>query len=153
MSQRAIVRIVVAVALIGLTGCAWLEPPLEPTVTDGGVSGQGGSESSFDRAAVSGAASETRTCGSGQTVVSNADDGVRLEGDCGSVRVSGDMSIVTADHIGTLVVEGYGHVVLTGSVDSVTLTADAYGSVVEWETGDPEVTNHAADSVARPASR
>ena len=70
----------------------------------------------FDRAAIAAASNEILDCSSGSVVLEYAGS-FAIKGDCASVTLTGDATVLTADHIGTLRVRGYGHIVLVASVD------------------------------------
>jgi len=67
---------------------------------------------------------------------------LRLEGDCESVTVTGDASVVIADSIGSLVITASGVVVYADTIASLKVTGDA--NTVRWGGSTPGVDNTGA---------
>ena len=67
---------------------------------------------------------------------------LRLEGQCESVTVTGDASVVIADSIGSLVITASGVVVYADDISSLKVTGDA--NTVRWEGSTPSVDNTGA---------
>ena len=70
---------------------------------------------------------------------------VRVEGDCGTLTVSGDAAVVIADDIESLVVSASGAVIYASTVDSVQVTGDA--NAVRWTGPTPAVDDDGAGNV------
>jgi hypothetical protein len=77
--------------------------------------------------------------------ISSPGASVRVEGDCGTVTVSGDATVVIADDIESLVVSASGAVIYVGSLDSVQVTGDA--NTVYWTGPTPAVDDDGAGNV------
>ena len=77
--------------------------------------------------------------------ISSPGASVRVEGDCGTLTVSGDATVVIADDIESLVVSGSGAVIYVGSLDSVKVTGDA--NTVHWTGSTPAVDDDGAGNV------
>lgn len=148
-----------AAALVSLSGCAWLNPPVEPMpsasasrtavpvpTTDSSGLGVLPAGIVFDRSKVADAAVTHLDCAAGSVTVEDNSGSYAIDGDCDSVTVKGDSNIVTAGRVARIRVEGYSHVVLLGSAGSVTLPSETIGCVVQWESGDPVIHNDSVDS-------
>ena len=77
--------------------------------------------------------------------ISSPGASVRVEGDCGTLTVSGDATVVIADDIESLVVSASGAVIYVGSLDSVQVTGDA--NTVHWTGSTPAVDDDGAGNV------
>lgn len=143
--------VVVALSLAGCSSVIF-EDPVYPEATDPAATRTPGiipdplpSGAAFDRGAIAAASNEILDCSSGSVVLDYAGS-FAIKGDCASVTLTGDATVLTADHIGALQVKGYGHIVLVASVDDIALDDTVGGTVVQWEQGDPKVDDKSADS-------
>ena len=144
------------------SGCAWLTPGTQPStaapssypvVTSSGNQVRSLPEGvTFDRKEVESAASSVVSCDSGTLEITSSEWATALDSPCDTVTVTGDLIVLTADHIGHLVIRGYGVVVLVGSVDSITLEPEGSGHVVQWESGEPQIDNQTTGSLLTKAS-
>lgn len=151
-------------ALVPLSGCAWLNPPVSveagsssgpaavavPSVDSSGVAILPPGIS-FDRVEVAKAAAETLDCPDGHVTITASGGSFSIPSYCAELTVEGDSNIVTAGRVGRLRVVGYSHVVLVESAAKVTLPPDTGDCIVQWEIGSPAIDNEGTGSLLTKA--
>ena len=93
------------------------------------------------------------TCPDGVVDIGTTASAVEVVEDCDIVNVSGDVSTVVTQKIGTLNLDASGTVVLMSSADYVNLAASGSINTVVWERGNPVVNDLSVSSVVVSESR
>lgn len=141
-------RLIFATALLlPLAGCVY---PME--------TGYGNTDASpspidlnLERSEVAAATQREADCASGEVVIREDDASVRITRDCPSVVIDGYSVVVTAEDVGDLLIRGYGAVFLAHSIESVEVSLESGGALVQWEVGQPTVTDESGTSALRKA--
>lgn len=93
------------------------------------------------------------TCPEGVVDINATASVVEVVEDCGEVNVTGDISTILTQKVGTLNLDATSTVVVMTSVDYVNLSANGSINTVTWESGNPVVNDQSTGSVVVSESR
>ncbi|MFT0846835.1 hypothetical protein VR010_03675 [Actinomycetaceae bacterium L2_0104] len=87
------------------------------------------------------------TCPTGVVDINATASVVEVVEDCGEVNVTGDVSTILTQKVGTLNLDATSTVVVMTSADYVNLSANGSINTVTWESGNPVVNDQSTGSV------
>lgn len=132
-----------AALLLPLTGCVYQAPVGYPTSSPGPI------DTTLDRSEIADAIETVDDCADGEVHVADDAARVRITGDCPVVTIDGYSAVVTGEDLGMVRVRGYGAVVLSHRIESVDIGPDGGGTLIQWESGQPQIADLAENTVLR----